>query len=246
MTPRPFADAPPRILLADTEVIAVDKPAGMPSVPARTPLDPPDVAAVVRAENLVDLGPSPAMLEAVHRLDRDTSGVMLLARTATARAALGRAFEARAVAKRYLALVEGLVDATGTIDMPLADDPLHPPRKRVDATFGRRALTRWRRLGVAGAEAGGWSLVELEPVTGRSHQLRAHLAWLGNPIVGDRLYGARSSAPDRRLALHAAWLEFPHPVDGRRVAVAAAVPATRPWSEVEPLTAPAWARAPTD
>jgi tRNA pseudouridine32 synthase/23S rRNA pseudouridine746 synthase len=124
-----------RIVCADQHIVVVDKPSGMPSVPARSTLDPPAVATVMAAE----WGP----LEAVHRLDRDTSGLLVLARTAAARAALGRAFESRQVAKRYLAVVTGGPPAAaGAIHLPLADDPDRPPAKRVDPILGRRAPPR--------------------------------------------------------------------------------------------------------
>jgi tRNA pseudouridine32 synthase/23S rRNA pseudouridine746 synthase len=231
-----------RLLAVDEHVIVVDKPAGMPSVPARTPLDPADVAAVLRAGGVVT---ATDMLEAVHRLDRDTSGVLVLARSAAARSALGTAFARRAVRKRYLAIVHGQAAATGVIDLPLGDDPDHPPRKRVDATVGRRAITRWERLAVVDREQEPWSVVALEPVTGRSHQLRAHMAWLGTAIVGDRLYGRQPAAEPRAMALHAAWIGFPHPVDGRVVHVLAPLPATHPWTEVPAVILPAWAREPS-
>ena len=220
-----------RIVFADRDVVVVDKPGGMPSVPARTPLDPPAVAAVLAAE----WGP----LEAVHRLDRDTSGLLVLARTAATRAALGRAFESRCVAKRYLAVVDGTPPgAVGTIHLPLADDPARPPAKRADPILGRRATTRWLVIETLGRDGELRTLVELEPVTGRSHQLRAHLAWLGCPIVGDGLYGRDGRASHSRLALHAATLAFPHPEDGRAVRLAAS-PAEPPWSDFA-ATIAAW------
>jgi|688.fasta_scaffold72460_1 tRNA pseudouridine32 synthase/23S rRNA pseudouridine746 synthase len=214
---------PVPIVFADRSVVVVDKPGGMPSVPARTPLDPPAVAAVLAAE----WGP----LEAVHRLDRDTSGLLVLARTAAARAALGRALESRRVAKRYLAIGVGVPPAAdGTIHLPLADDPARPPAKRADPILGRRATTRWQVIETIRRGDELRTLVELEPVTGRSHQLRAHLAWLGCPLAGDRLYGRERHASPARLALHAATLEFPHPDDGRVVRLAAP-PAGSPWSD---------------
>ena len=205
-----------RIVFADADLIVVDKPAGMPSVPARTPLDPPSVASHLRAAF--------GDLEAVHRLDRDTSGLLVLARTSQARAALGRAFEARMVQKRYEALVHGRpVHAEGIVHLPLASDPQRPPRSRVDPILGRPATTRWRLLTPSAAAGRRWSRLELEPVTGRSHQLRVHLAWLGMPIVGDRLYCRVHAAANEplaaRLGLHATWLAFPHPSDGRLVEV---------------------------
>jgi tRNA pseudouridine32 synthase/23S rRNA pseudouridine746 synthase len=210
-----------RIVFADADLIVVDKPAGMPSVPARTLLDPPCVASHLRAAF--------GDLEAVHRLDRDTSGLLVLARTSQARAALGRAFEARAVRKRYEAIVHGgPARDEGIVHLPLASDPQRPPRSRVDPILGRPATTRWRLLTAAPVAGQQRSRLELEPVTGRSHQLRVHLAWLGMPIVGDRLYGpvhaAMKGALTTRLGLHATWLAFPHPRDGRLVEVSSQPP----------------------
>ena len=219
-------DEPPglRIVMVDDELVVVDKPSGMPSVPARTALDPPDVATVLAA----GFGP----LEAAHRLDRDTSGLLVLARSREVRGLLGRAFEAGRVGKRYLAVVEGsLPRDSGVIHLPLADDVDRPPRKRVDPILGRRATTRWRVLAEAdsaGPSPRRVSLVELEPVTGRSHQLRVHLAWLGCPISGDRLYG-RDANPPAPLALHAASIVFPHPRTGLPVSLVAASPAGAVW-----------------
>lgn len=213
-----------RILFEDGDLVVVMKPSGMPSVPARTAWDPPDVASVL-------LGRC-GTLEAVHRLDRDTSGLLVLARSRDARARLGRAFEAGLVDKRYLAVVHGEPPLDhGEIHQPLADDPAHPPRKRVDPILGRRATTRWRTLRRLGTGGERMTLVELEPVTGRSHQLRVHLAWLGCPIVGDGLY-ASAVRPGDRLALHAAAIAFPHPRDDARVSLVSDPPDTAPWSLV--------------
>lgn len=204
------------VLYADAHVVVVDKPSGTPSVPARTSSDPPCVAAVLREAY--------GMLEAVHRLDRDTSGVLVLARTAAARSALGVAFQGRSVCKLYDAVVHGTpATADGEIHLPLAADPLRPPRHRVDPINGRIAITRWRLVTGVDHPAGRRSLLALEPLTGRSHQLRVQLAWLGLPIVGDRLYGpATPAVASDRLALHARWLRFPHPADGRTVEFASA------------------------
>ena len=210
-----------RIVFADEHLMAVDKPSGMPSVPARTPHDPPSVVTVLAATH--------GDLEAVHRLDRDTSGLLLLARTPAARAALGRSFESRTVDKLYLAVVRGSPPGdSGQAHLPLADDPLLPPRKRVDPVFGRRAVTRWRTLArrdVTGVPA---TLLQVEPVTGRSHQLRAHLAWLGCAILGDRLYDAATIRT--QLALHAAAIRFPHPVTGAPFALTCLPPHAVPWT----------------
>ena len=204
-----------RILLLDEHVIVVDKPAGMPSVPARTSDDPPDVATVLAAGVLAD---SPRT-EAVHRLDRDTSGVLILARTAQARAALGRAFEGGLVRKSYRALVHGrLPGDEGVVHLPLAPDATAPPRQRVDPIIGRAATSRWITVAGEGLPK-GVTAVDLIPVTGRSHQLRVHLAWIGCPIVGDRLYGRVPVVG--RLWLHATRILFPHPWDGHTVSLTA-------------------------
>lgn len=217
-----------RIVWEDDDLVVVDKPSGMPSVPARTPLDPADVAAV--------LADRCGHLEAVHRLDRDTSGLLVLARSRAARAALGRAFESSAVAKRYHAIVHGSLPADeGVIHLPLADDHDRPPRKRVDPILGRRATTRWRVCGTSTADSAcATTFVELEPVTGRSHQLRVHLAWLGCPIVGDRLYGPhpRTAVP---LALRGMSIVFPHPRTGLNVSLTAETAAGPPWDALHSL-----------
>ena len=204
-----------RILLLDKHVVVVDKPPGMPSVPARTPLDPPDVATVLAAGELAD-HPRP---EAVHRLDRDTSGVLILARTAEARAALGRAFEGGLVRKSYRALVVGrLPGPEGVVHLPLAADTAAPPRQRVDPILGRAATSRWVMVDGVGLPE-GVTAVDLNPVTGRSHQLRVHMAWLGCPVLGDRLYGPDPSVG--RLWLHAAQITFPHPASGQPLSLMA-------------------------
>jgi len=216
--------APPVVVYADEDLVVVDKPGGVPSVPARTRLDPPHVAVRLHAEF--------GELEAVHRLDRDTSGLLMLARNRSARIALGRAFEMGAVTKVYLAIVAGAVPSTtGTLSLPLAADRDRPPRQRVDPILGRPATSRWRVIATA-ADA---SLVELEPVTGRSHQLRVHLAWLGCPVLGDALYGKQTIDAPRHegLALRAMRLAVPHPRDGRLLVIEAAWPTDGAWGRFD-------------
>jgi tRNA pseudouridine32 synthase/23S rRNA pseudouridine746 synthase len=236
----------PRIVFSDADVLVVDKPSGMPSVHARTPLDPPDVARQLTAAH----GP----LEAAHRLDRDTSGLLVLARSRAARSALGRAFEQRLVRKRYLTVVLGIpAGPGGTIKLPLGPDRDHPPRHHVDHDSGKAAATRWQFLATVAEPA--MSLLAVEPLTGRSHQIRVHLAAIGLPIVGDRLYlpsdqpeserwcgqpaaggddsgdmaQGRSEAGRPTLALHACGLDLPHPASGAPLSLAAAPPDSAVW-----------------
>lgn len=147
----------------------------------------------------------------VHRLDRDTSGLILLARDADTHRLLSAAFANRRVQKTYLARVQGVTVARGGwIDQPIARIATRPPRYGVVALQlgGKPALTRWRRL----AGNATTSTLLLQPHTGRSHQLRVHLAWLGHPVLGDPIYGDPELA--LRLQLHAAGLRFRHPITG--------------------------------
>lgn len=199
---RPVSDA--FVLHADEAWIVVDKPAGLPAVPGRT-ADLQDCASA-----RVQAAYPDALV--VHRLDMATSGLLLFARGLAAQRTLGAAFERRDVGKRYVAVVAGAPPAdVGTIELPLAADWPRRPRQRVDAERGKPALTRWR---VIGRHAGSARL-ELTPSTGRTHQLRVHLAAIGHPILGDALYAppeVHTLAP--RLLLHASGLELAHPRTG--------------------------------
>lgn len=186
-------------LYADDSLVVVDKPAGLLSVPGRG-ADKQD-CAVARVQ-----ATWPDALT-VHRLDMATSGLLLLARGAVIQRQLSAAFELRQVDKRYVAIVDGLLaDDAGEIDAPLAADWPQRPRQRIDHEHGKASLTRWRVL--SRDAAAQRTRLELEPLTGRSHQLRVHLASLGHTIVGDTLYGG---SPAPRLLLHASELAFVHP-----------------------------------
>ena len=202
------------LLHADAACIVVDKPAGLLSVPGRGAHLQDCMATRVQAlfgDALV-----------VHRLDMATSGLMLLARGAAAQRALSRAFAQREVHKRYVAVVHGRVDdAQGEIDLPLIADWPNRPLQNVDHEHGKPSLTRWRVLGVEADR----TRLELEPVTGRAHQLRVHLRAIGHPIVGDALYAPPELlAGTDRLLLHATRLSFVHPISGAPIAIESTVP----------------------
>jgi len=204
-----------RLLLADADLVAVDKPAGVPAQPTLTT----DRGAL--PELVADLVGSPVRL--VHRLDRETSGVTVLARTRTAARALSEAFRVGAPEKTYLALTARVPSPPeGRIDAPLAKDPSRPGLRRV-AAGGDPAATRYRTL----AHGPEGALVEARPETGRTHQIRVHLAHLGAPLLGDARYGGPRRLGELavpRVMLHARRLELPHPVTGAALSFEAPVP----------------------
>jgi len=212
----PVACMPVALLHVDDHCIVAVKPAGLLSVPGRGAERRDCLAARIQA------GHADALV--VHRLDMATSGLVVLARGATAQRRLGIAFAARAVEKCYVAIVDGLVaDDAGEIDLPLIADWPNRPRQIVDRTCGKPSLTRYRVLDRDGTA--GRTRIELTPVTGRSHQLRVHLQASGHPILGDALYAppAVHAAADR-LLLHATALRFPHPASGTPLGFESAPP----------------------
>lgn len=190
------------VVFADDAFVVVNKPAELLSVPGRGEGMGDCLVARVQACY-------PDAL-AVHRLDMSTSGLMVLARGSEAHRNLSRQFELRQVKKRYLAVVDGLLkDAAGEIDLPLICDWPNRPRQMVSHEMGKPSLTRYRLL-ERDAQL-NLSRVELEPITGRSHQLRVHMASLGHPILGDDLYGEDATERSNRLLLQATYLGFYHP-----------------------------------
>jgi tRNA pseudouridine32 synthase/23S rRNA pseudouridine746 synthase len=195
--------------------VVVEKPAGVLSVPGIGPEKQDCVIARVRT-----MAPDASGPMMVHRLDMDTSGLLIVATTPPAQAFLSREFEERRVEKRYTALCDGVVrDDAGIIDLPLRMDVENRPYQIVDAASGKSAVTRYRVL----SREVDRTRVLFEPITGRTHQLRVHAAkGLGCPILGDVLYGDEDSAP--RLMLHAGWLRFREPVGERWVEVESPTP----------------------
>ncbi len=204
---------PPEVLHADHELLFVNKPAGLLSVPGKGP-----ELADCLIERLRVAFPEVLL---VHRLDRDTSGVMVFALTPHAQRHLGLQFEKRQTRKQYLALVAGdLRPDTGQVDLPLAVDWPNRPRQMVCHDTGRPAQTDWKVL----RRKGGHTRVRLSPLTGRSHQLRVHMLALGHPILGDPLYAEGAVCDHPRLMLHAQSLRLRHPDGGRGVTVSAPCP----------------------
>lgn len=203
------------IVTLDDAFIVVNKPSGLLSVPGRGPDKADCLSARVQAE-------FPEAL-VVHRLDMETSGLMVFARNLDAQRALNRAFEQRLVEKYYVAIAAGIVENDqGTINLPLICDWPNRPRQMVDHAIGKPSTTHYVVL--ARAETLMRTRVGLTPVTGRSHQLRVHMASLGHAIIGDSLYAINPPPDDQRLLLHATKLRFPHPVSGELVNCASDVP----------------------
>ncbi|MBI4570402.1 MAG: RluA family pseudouridine synthase [Chloroflexi bacterium] len=229
--PAPLASAPEaiplRVVYEDADLLVVDKPAGLavhpaPGHPSHTLVN----AVLARCPELSRAG-GEGRPGIVHRLDKDTSGLIIVAKNDAAHLALARQLKERQVEKTYLALVEGrLSPAEGVIDAPLGRHPRHRKKMAVVAG-GRAARTRYRVL----REIDGRSLVEVRPETGRTHPVRVHFASIGHPVAGDALYG-RAAPPGppagraglRRQFLHAQRLAFRHPRTGERLELEAPLP----------------------
>jgi 23S rRNA pseudouridine1911/1915/1917 synthase len=222
------------ILYEDEHLLVINKPAGMVVHPAPGHTSGTLVNALLARfpawaeldwweseEDEEEAGADYPRPGIVHRLDKDTSGLLIVAKSAGARSALQAQFQARQVEKVYLALVHGVPPApAGLIDAPIGRDPRQRKRMAVVAE-GRPAVTAYRVL----EPLGEYALLEVMPKTGRTHQIRVHLAFIGHPVVGDEVYGRRRS----RLAcprqfLHAARLSFRHPVTGRPMEFSAPLP----------------------
>lgn len=203
-----------QVVHADDTLIVLDKPAGLLAVPGRGP-DKQDCLSSRAQARWPD-----ALV--VHRLDMSTSGLVVMARGIDAQRALSRAFAERAVHKRYTAVVAGRLHSPrsdgdwNVIDLPLMADWPNRPRSIVSAERGKPSVTHWRLAPqTPGPHAGITTRLELEPVTGRTHQLRVHLQALGHPILGDALYASpEQQALAGRLLLHADTLALAHPLSG--------------------------------
>ncbi|MEO6018062.1 MAG: RluA family pseudouridine synthase [Polaromonas sp.] len=214
-------DSPPGLttIYCDDSLLVLDKPAGLLSVPGRGEDKQDCLSRRVQAHYTDAL--------VVHRLDMATSGLILMARGASMQRQLSRLFETRQVRKRYVAIVGGQFDVAALqppdskgwrlVDLPIAADWPNRPLRVIDPINGKPSQTRWRIRSVNNAAQ--TTCVDLEPVTGRSHQLRVHLKALGHTILGDALYGPSAPLPPDagapRLLLHACRLSFSHPATGQ-------------------------------
>jgi tRNA pseudouridine32 synthase/23S rRNA pseudouridine746 synthase len=205
--------APLKVVYADHQLLLVDKPSGLLSVPGKG-----EHLADCLISRIQSVFPE-ALL--VHRLDRDTSGLMLFALTAMAQRHLGLQFEKRQIRKTYVAEVWGRVqEATGTVDLPIAVDWPNRPLQRIDFENGRSAQTDWQVV----SNGENTTRVRLYPKTGRSHQLRIHMKEIGYPILGDPLYASGDALNAPRMMLHAENLKFRHPDGGNGYSVSAKCP----------------------
>lgn len=206
-------DSPLDVVHADHEILVLNKPTGLLSVPGK-------------GEHLADCLLARAQAAypqalLVHRLDRDTSGIMIFALTPHAQRHLGLQFERRHVKKVYIARVWGeMAEKTGTVDLPLIVDWPNRPLQKVDFEAGKPAQTDWRVVRAQGGE----TRVRLYPHTGRSHQLRVHMKEIGHPILGDPFYATGPARDFPRLMLHAESLRIRHPDGGKGLTFLAKAP----------------------
>lgn len=216
---RPFEYVPPPagplpVIHADEHILVIDKPSGLLTVPGNRPERADCLESRARAEF--------PTARIIHRLDMDTSGVIVLALTAHAQAHIGKQFEKRMTTKSYIACVWGeMAEPSGQVDQPIITDWPNRPRQMICHERGRRAVTGWQVLHVDK----GNTRVRLAPLTGRTHQLRVHMLHLGHPILGDNLYAPQDAlTASDRLCLHAQQLEFRHPDGGAPVCFESSAP----------------------
>lgn len=201
----------------DPDFMVIHKPAGLLSVPGKT-ADLQDCAInrLLKEERRTLL---------IHRLDRDTSGLLVFGLSKAGQKSISRQFQERQTDKTYQALVVGHLEGEGTVDIPVIYDPSRPPLHIVDETHNKPALTHWQALEQFEIEGQAVTRVRLTPITGRAHQLRVHMQYLGHPIIGDTLYATEEQQKlSERLCLHAERLSFNHPKTEQPIDFYCAVP----------------------
>ncbi|NNH37341.1 RluA family pseudouridine synthase [Acinetobacter terrae] len=194
----------------DEDFMVIHKPAGVLTVPGKTE----DLQDCV-INRLLKIEPKTLL---IHRLDRDTSGILVFGLTKWGQKTISRQFQERQTEKTYQAVVAGHLEGEGTVDVPVIYDPEHPPLHIAAPDHNKPALTHWQAIEHFEIQGHAVTRVKLTPITGRSHQLRVHMQYLGHPIVGDTLY----ATPEQqqlipRLCLHAEHLSFYHPQTEERV-----------------------------
>ncbi|OTG98563.1 RluA family pseudouridine synthase [Acinetobacter sp. ANC 4973] len=219
MPPNHFVYMPPQqplcIVYEDDDLVVIDKPAGLLSVPGRLP-EHQDSAYL----RVVEKYPHAKI---THRLDMATSGILMFAKHRNAEVAVSKMFQARTVKKNYIALVQGKLEGQGSVDAPLMTDWENRPRQMVHFELGKVAKTLYQA--VQYFEADDITRVLLTPVTGRSHQLRVHMQYIGHPITGDQFYHPDyQQSPLKRMALHASYLAFKQPLSGAEVEIRGSLP----------------------
>ena len=212
---------PLRILYEDDDVVVVDKAAGMMVHAGAGNSRGTLVNALLHHFGEMSSIQGDVRPGIVHRLDKETSGVMVVARNDRAHLSLAQQFHDRRVEKIYLALVERIPPPAGRVETPIARDPVRRTRMTARLGHGRSALTEYQTLETFGNDA---ALLRVQIGTGRTHQIRVHLASIGHPVVGDRLYGAAANAALGRFFLHAHRLTFESPSTGRRMEMESALP----------------------
>ena len=214
-----FIYSPPQedlvIVYEDDDLVVIEKPAGLLSVPGRLPEHQDSAYLRVLAQF--------PQAKITHRLDMATSGILMFAKHRDAEVAVSKMFQARTVEKHYIALVQGQLDAEGCVEVPLITDWENRPRQIVHFELGKPAKTLYQALSYDTET--DITRVLLTPITGRSHQLRVHMQYIGHPITGDKLYHPEPTrSPLKRMALHASFLAFQQPLSGQSVAIHGRVP----------------------
>lgn len=206
---------PLKIIYEDDDLVVIDKPAGLLSVPGRLPEHQDSAYLRVLAEY--------PQAKITHRLDMATSGILMFAKHRDAEVAVSKMFQARKVHKNYIALVQGKLLVQGSVDVPLITDWENRPRQMVHFELGKPAQTLYQ--GLSYDEDQDITRVLLTPITGRSHQLRVHMQYIGHPITGDQFYHPHDQqSPLKRMALHASNLAFKQPLSGIDVEIKGDVP----------------------
>lgn len=211
------------VLYEDEHLVVVDKPTGLTVHPGAGRLTGTLAGGLLERFPEVQGVGQKGRWGLVHRLDRETSGALLVARTADSYAALTADLARREVGREYVALVQGTFDLPrGTVEAPIGRDP-HRPRRRALIPNGRHAVTHYQMT--SQWEHPGVALLDVTLETGRTHQIRVHLAGIGHSVIGDRLYGRRDPINSRRLFLHAVRLRFRHPATGEEMEISSPLPA---------------------